>query len=96
MKRKVSKLKKKHNFCNTDNSQAATRYSTKKAAPKNSAIPTRKLPCRSLSAINSQALRCVTLSKRDTKNRRPPGTAKSPRTHILKNTLKRLLLIIDT
>ena len=85
MKHRVSKFKK-HNFCNTDNSEAATRCSTKKATPKKSAIPTGKHPRRSLSAINSQALRRATLSKRDAKNRRPP----------LKNTLERLPLKIHT
>ena len=39
MKRRVSKLKKKHNFCNTDNSEATTRCSTKESALKISQYP---------------------------------------------------------
>ena len=43
-KSKVSKFKK-HNFCNTNNSEVVTRCSTKKSALKNFAIPTGKQPC---------------------------------------------------
>ena len=39
MKVRVSKLKKKHNFCNTDNSEAATRCCTKESALKISQNP---------------------------------------------------------
>ena len=67
MKRKVSKFKK-HNFCNTDKSEAVTSCSTKKSTLKNLAIRTRKHPRRSLSTINSQVLRSATLSKTDAKH----------------------------
>ena len=82
MKRKVSKLKK-HNFCNTDNSEAAATFSTKKATPKNLVIPTGKHPLRSLSLINLQALKHETLSKRDVKTRPSPHTRipQNPKEH---------------
>ena len=76
MKRKVSKFKK-HNFYNTDNSEAATRGSTHK----NSAIPTGKHPRQSPSAINLQALRRATLSKRDTKTGAPTRVLRNLQEH---------------
>ena len=76
MKRKVSKFKK-HNFCNTDNSEAATRYSTHK----NSALPTGKQPRQSPSAINLQALRRATLSKRDAKTGAPTRVLRNLQEH---------------
>ena len=72
MKLKVSKFKK-HNFCNIDKSEAATRCSTKKSTLKNFAISAGKHPRPSLSAINLQALRRVTISKRDAKTDAPPS-----------------------
>ena len=56
MKLKVSKFKE-HSFCNTGYPEAATRCSRKTSALKNSAIPTGKHWCQSLSAIDLQALR---------------------------------------
>ena len=55
MKCKASKLKK-HNFCNTDRSEAVTSCSTKTSALR-----------RSLSAINLQVFRSATLPKTDAK-----------------------------
>ena len=82
MKCKVSKFKK-HNFCDTDNSEVATRCSTKKkkkkATLKNSAILTGKDPRWSLSTINLQALRCATLSKRDAKAALPHAYCEIPK-----------------
>ena len=80
MKCKVSKFKK-HNFCDTDNSEVATMCSTKKkkAFLKNSAILTGKDPRWSLSTINLQALRCTTLSKRDAKAALPHAYCEIPK-----------------
>ena len=100
MKREVSKFKK-HNVCNTDNWEAATRCFTKKPALKNSETPTGKHLRWSVYAINSQAISRATLSKREAKtgalpHSLPPRTMKSPRTFILKNALERLPPIIHT
>ena len=84
MKCKVSKFKK-HNFCDTDNSEVATRcphthtHTKKKATLKNSAILTGKDPRWTLSTINLQALRCATLSKRDAKAALPHAYCEIPK-----------------
>ena len=102
MKLNVSKFKK-HNFCNIDNSEAATRCSTQKMHSQKFCNIRRKTPTpESLSNKFAGSQACNYIKKR-CENRRssvpsrlPPRTANSPRTLILKNTFERLPLIIHT